>query len=49
MANLVPAEQKRVSEFRKQHGTFKIGEVTIDQVKKIQLKHKKNIHPTNKK
>lgn len=38
MANLVPAEQKRVSEFRKQHGTFKIGEVTIDQVKKNSIK-----------
>jgi len=28
---LVPAEQKRVGEFRKQHGNFKLGEVTIDQ------------------
>ena len=43
MANLVPAEQKRVSEFRKQHGTFKIGEVTIDQVnKKKKTKAKKH-------
>lgn len=32
MANLIPAEQKRVSEFRKQHGTFKIGDVTVDMV-----------------
>jgi citrate synthase len=30
MANLVPVEQKRVSEFRKQHGAFKIGDVTVD-------------------
>lgn len=28
---LIPAEQKRVAEFRKKHGTFKLGEVTIDQ------------------
>lgn len=27
---LVPAEQKRVAEFRKKHGTFKLGEVTVD-------------------
>ena len=32
MANLIVAEQKRVGEFRKQHGSFKIGEVTIDMV-----------------
>jgi len=30
MANIIVAEQKRVAEFRKQHGSFKIGEVTID-------------------
>lgn len=30
LANLVPQEQKRVAAFRKQHGTFKIGETTID-------------------
>lgn len=30
LSNLVPAEQKRVGEFRKQHGTFKIGDVTVD-------------------
>ena len=30
MTNLVPKEQKRVAEFRKQHGGFKIGDVTID-------------------
>jgi len=30
MANLIPVEQKRVAEFRKQHGTFKIGDVTVD-------------------
>lgn len=33
MANLIPVEQKRVSEFRKQHGSFKIGDVTVDMVK----------------
>ena len=32
MANIIPAEQKRVAEFRKQHGSFKIGEVTVDMV-----------------
>ena len=32
MANLVPVEQKRVAEFRKQNGTFKIGDVTVDMV-----------------
>jgi hypothetical protein len=32
MANLIPVEQKRVAEFRKQHGTFKIGDVTVDMV-----------------
>ena len=30
LANLIPAEQKRVAAFRKEHGSFKIGEVTID-------------------
>jgi len=30
MANLVVAEQKRVGEFRKQYGSLKIGDVTID-------------------
>jgi len=30
MANLIVAEQKRVAAFRKEHGTFKLGEVTID-------------------
>lgn len=30
MANLVPIEQKRVAEFRKANGSFKIGEVTVD-------------------
>lgn len=30
MANLVVAEQKRVGEFRKQYGSMKIGDVTID-------------------
>jgi len=32
MANLIVAEQKRVAAFRKEHGNFKLGEVTIDQV-----------------
>jgi hypothetical protein len=32
MANLVVAEQKRVGEFRKQYGSLKIGDVTIDMV-----------------
>jgi hypothetical protein len=32
MSNLVPKEQKRVAEFRKKHGGFKVGEVTIDMV-----------------
>ena len=32
MANIIPQEQKRVAEFRKQHGSFKIGDVTIDMV-----------------
>lgn len=27
---LIPFEQKRIGEFRKQHGTFKLGDVTID-------------------
>jgi citrate synthase len=31
LSNIIPPEQKRVAEFRKQHGTFKIGEVTVDQ------------------
>lgn len=31
LLQLVPAEQKRVAAFRKQFGTVKIGEVTIDQ------------------
>jgi len=31
MANLIVAEQKRVAAFRKEHGNFKLGEVTIDQ------------------
>lgn len=31
MANLIPQEQKRVAEFRKAHGSFKLGETTIDQ------------------
>lgn len=35
LGNLIPQEQKRVSEFRKQHGSFKIGEVTIDMVLKL--------------
>jgi len=30
LSNLVPKEQKRVAEFRKKHGGFKVGEVTID-------------------
>jgi len=30
LANAVVAEQKRVGEFRKQHGSLKIGDVTID-------------------
>jgi len=30
MANIIPVEQKRVAEFRKQHGSFKLGDVTID-------------------
>ena len=32
MANIIPAEQKRVAAFRKEHGSFKIGEVTVDMV-----------------
>ena len=32
LANAVVAEQKRVGEFRKQHGSLKIGDVTIDMV-----------------
>lgn len=31
LVDLVPKEQKRVADFRKKHGTFKLGEVTIDQ------------------
>ena len=42
MANLVPVEQKRVSEFRKQHGAFKIGDVTVDMVIKTILKADKH-------
>jgi citrate synthase len=30
LSNLIPAEQKRVAEFRKAHGSFKIGDVTVD-------------------
>jgi citrate synthase len=33
LANIIPPEQKRVAEFRKKHGSFKIGEVTVDMVK----------------
>lgn len=32
MSDLIPAEQKRVAAFRKEHGSFKIGEVTVDMV-----------------
>lgn len=32
MSNIVPEEQKKVKEFRKQHGNFKMCEVTIDQM-----------------
>jgi len=32
MADLVPAEQKRVAAFRKEYSDFKMGEVTIDQM-----------------
>jgi len=30
LSNIIPPEQKRVAEFRKKHGSFKIGEVTVD-------------------
>jgi len=30
LANIIPAEQKRVAAFRKEHGSFKIGDVTVD-------------------
>lgn len=30
LANMIPAEQKRVAAFRKEHGSFKIGDVTVD-------------------
>jgi len=30
LSNIIPQEQKRVSEFRKQHGSFNIGHVTVD-------------------
>ncbi len=32
MADMIPAEQKRVAAFRKEHGSFKIGDVTVDMV-----------------
>jgi hypothetical protein len=32
LANLIPAEQKRIAAFRKEHGSFKIGDVTVDMV-----------------
>lgn len=30
LSNIIPAEQKRVAAFRKEHGSFKIGDVTVD-------------------
>jgi citrate synthase len=32
LANLVPQEQKRVKEFRKESGSFVVGQVTVDQM-----------------
>ena len=42
MANLVVAEQKRVGEFRKQYGSMKIGDVTIDMVFRRKKKNDKH-------
>lgn len=35
LAEKIPKEQERVKEFRKNHGSTKVGEVTVDMVIKL--------------
>ncbi|XP_046803375.1 probable citrate synthase, mitochondrial [Lucilia cuprina] len=38
LASKIPAEQERVKNFRKQYGSHKMGETTIDMVSKVFLR-----------